>query len=38
MAQPPRDPKRVRVWGWVALAVGVLIAALFVITQQPWHH
>jgi hypothetical protein len=37
MAQHPRDPKQVRLWGWAAFAVGVLIAAVFVILQQPWH-
>jgi hypothetical protein len=37
MALQPRDPKRVRLWGWVAFALGVLIAATFLILQQPWH-
>lgn len=32
----PRDPRRVRFWGWVAFAVALAIAITFVLLQQPW--
>jgi hypothetical protein len=38
MADDQRDPRQVRVWGWAALVIGILIASTYVLIQHPWQH
>ncbi len=35
-ALPPRDPKRVRFWGWVAVVAAVLIVLVGLVVGRPW--
>jgi hypothetical protein len=34
----PRDPHLVRLVGWVAVVLSVVIAVIWVLIQQPWVH
>jgi hypothetical protein len=33
-----RDARQVRVWGWIAFAIAVTIAVIWVFVEHPWVH
>lgn len=33
---PPRDPRQVRFWGWVAFAVAIVIVVVGLLVGRPW--
>jgi hypothetical protein len=33
-----RDPRLVRLWGWVALSIAVTIAVIWLFVEHPWVH
>jgi hypothetical protein len=32
----PQDRRRLRLWGWVALAITVVIALVYLLIAKPW--
>jgi hypothetical protein len=33
----PRDPRKVRFWGWIAFGVAIVIAIIYVLLGHPWN-
>jgi hypothetical protein len=33
----PRNPRKVRFWGWVAFGVAVVIAIVYLLLGHPWN-
>jgi hypothetical protein len=33
----PRDPRKVRFWGWVAFGIAIVIAIIYLLLGHPWN-